>query len=65
MEECWYLLYLIVKVKLIKFQSWLKEAIEANSMAKPNSIASDLRNHCNPYPSGMIRLWREMDNAVR
>lgn len=57
MEECWDLLCLIVKVEPMGFQLWNKETLEANSMAKTNSIASDLSNHQNPYQSESISWW--------
>lgn len=65
MEECWDLLCLIVKVEQMGFQVWNKETLEANSMAKTYSIASDLSNHQNPCPSGTVGLGGEMDNAIR
>ena len=64
MEECWDLLCLIVKLELMGFQLWNKETLEANSMAKPDSIASDLNNNQNLYPSGTVGLGGEMDNAI-
>ena len=64
MEECWDLLCLIVKLELMGFQLWNKETLEANSMAKTDSIASDLNNNQNLYPSGTVGLGGEMDNAI-
>lgn len=65
MEECWDLLCFMVKVEPMGFQLWNKETLEANTMAKTKSIASDSSNNHDPYPGGKVRLGGETDNTIK